>query len=515
MSAKELRRGEVLSRVKRGELKLTEAAELLEVSYRHAKRLKKRYRAGGAKALVHGNVGRASNRADQKRRQQVLELVRAELCGRGARALRADAGVGTSGSRPRPGSAARNTAALDARRGSVEPPSQAPTASHPAQRKAHFGELIQLDGSHHHWLEERGPKACLMNFVDDATGVALCRFSDQETTWAAADLLAAWVRQHGVPKALYCDWKNVYQRQPTSREALAAIKPETQFGRMCAKLGITIMAASSPQAKGRVERHHGTHQDRLIKKMRLRGIVEYEAANRYLDEEYLAEHNERFACEPAAAADFHQALPRGTELRVPRVFCCEYERVVSNDRVVRFENRCLQLKPKRNQGVGAGARVTVQQWRDESLQVRFDRARDRARRDRHADATAADEASTTAASGGRAQAGGGPPLAASCPTQKTFCEYIRGLWKCRVGWKAWKIFSRQRSPGSRSGGWFSTLPTAPWKSLRDSHSSTAPTTTISLLRTRNTRGHFYRATEGDISIGQWVKVGLTELGPVV
>ncbi len=151
---------------------------------------------------------------------------------------------------------------------------------------------------------------------------------------------------------------------------LAGIKPETQFGRMCAKLGITIMAASSPQAKGRVERHHGTHQDRLIKKMRLRGIVEYEAANRYLDEEYLAEHNERFACEPAAGADFHQALPRGTELR--GVFCCEYERVVSNDRVVRFENRCLQLKPKRNQGVGAGARVTVRQWRDESLQVRFE-----------------------------------------------------------------------------------------------------------------------------------------------
>ncbi len=83
MSAKELRRGEVLSRVKRGELKLTEAAELLEVSYRHAKRLKKRYRAGGAKALVHGNVGRASNRADQKRRQQVLELVRENYAGEG------------------------------------------------------------------------------------------------------------------------------------------------------------------------------------------------------------------------------------------------------------------------------------------------------------------------------------------------------------------------------------------------------------------------------------------------
>ncbi len=370
MSAKELKRGEVLSRVKRGELKLTEAAELLEVSYRHAKRLKKRYRAGGAKALVHGNVGRASNRADQKRRQQVLELVRENYAGEGherfgptlaSEHLAADHGLEVPRETLRRWMLA---AGLWSRRRKRQPHRTR------RQRKAHFGELIQLDGSHHHWLEERGPKACLMNFVDDATGVALCRFSDQETTWAAADLLAAWVRQHGVPKALYCDWKNVYQRQPTSREALAGIKPETQFGRMCAKLGITIMAASSPQAKGRVERHHGTHQDRLIKKMRLRGIVEYEAANRYLDEEYLAEHNERFACEPAAGAGFHQALPRGTELR--GVFCCEYERVVSNDRVVRFENRCLQLKPKRNQGVGAGARVTVQQWRDESLQVRFD-----------------------------------------------------------------------------------------------------------------------------------------------
>ena len=210
------------------------------------------------------------------------------------------------------------------------------------------------------WGDSSGEK------VLEAAGVQKARL----LLVAAADLLAAWVRQYGVPKALYCDWKNVYQRQPTSREALEGIKPETQFGRMCTKLGIGIIAASSPQAKGRVERHHGTHQDRLIKKMRLRGIVDYEAANRYLDEEYLAEHNERFCCEPAEGADFHQALPGGTDLR--GVFCLEYERVVSNDQVVRFENRCLQLKPKRNQGVGAGARVTVQQWRDQSLHVRFE-----------------------------------------------------------------------------------------------------------------------------------------------
>ena len=208
-----------------------------------------------------------------------------------------------------------------------------------------------------------------MNFVDDATGLALCRFSDEETTWAAADLLQAWVLEHGIPQALYCDWKNVYPRRPTSREAIAGIEPQTQFGRMCAKLGIRIIAASSPQAKGRVERHHGTHQDRLIKKMRLEGISDYEAANRYL-EPYLQDHNARFAREPAARADFHRPVPQDLDLK--GVFCLEDERVVSNDGVVRFENRFLQLQPMRNQNLGAGARVKVQQARDGQLRVLYE-----------------------------------------------------------------------------------------------------------------------------------------------
>ncbi len=218
--------GEVLSRVKRGELKLTEAAELLEVSYRHAKRLKKRYRAGGAKALVHDNVGRASNRADQKRRQQVLELVR-EYAGEGherfgptlaSEHLAADHGLEVPRETLRRWMLA---AGLWSRRRKRQPHRTR------RQRKAHFGELIQLDGSHHHWLEERGPKACLM-FVDDATGVR-CAVSRTRKRLGRGRR-AAWVRQHGVPKALYCDWKNVYQRQPTSREALAGIKPERSSG---------------------------------------------------------------------------------------------------------------------------------------------------------------------------------------------------------------------------------------------------------------------------------------------
>ena len=315
MSAKELRRSEVLSRVKRGELKLSEAAELLEISYRQVKRLKKRYGEGGTKALVHGNVGRTSNRADHERRQQVLELVREHYSGEpherfgptlASEHLAADHGLEVPRETLRRWMLA---AGLWSRRRKRKPHRTR------RQRKAHFGELIQLDGSHHNWLAGRGPQACLMNFVDDATGFALCRFSDEETTWAQPICSKPGCVNTAFRRRCTATGKNVYQRKPTSREALEGIEPETQFGRMCAQLGITILAAGSPQAKGRVERHHGTHQDRLIKKMRLRGIVDYEAANRYLDEEYLAEHNERFACQPAAGADFHQALPRGTELR--------------------------------------------------------------------------------------------------------------------------------------------------------------------------------------------------------
>ena len=374
MNDKELRRGEVLGRVKRGELKLSEAAQMLEISYRQTKRMWRRYAAGGTKALRHGNVGRVSNRAKPAEvRKRVLQLVREHYSGElherfgptlAAEHLWTDHDLKQSVRTLRRWMLA---AGLWSRRRKRKAHRKR------RQRKAHFGELIQVDGSHHQWLEGRGPKGCLMNFVDDATGVALGRFSGEETTWAAADLLEAWGRQYGVPKALYCDWKNVYKRKPTSREAIEGIEPETQFGRMCAKLGIRIIAASSPQAKGRVERHHGTHQDRMIKKMRLQGIADYEAANRYLGEQYLPEHNAKFACEPAAEADFHQRLSKRLELEW--VFCLEAERVVSNDLVVRFENRFLQLKAKRNQSLGAGARVTVQQGRDGELRVRFqDRA---------------------------------------------------------------------------------------------------------------------------------------------
>ncbi len=226
-----------------------------------------------------------------------------------------------------------------------------------------------MDGSFHEWLEKRGPEGCLMNLVDDATGTTLARLGDQETIWAAAGVLRRWIEEYGVPLALYTDWKNVYVREPTSKEILNGIAPKTHFGRMCDRLGIEIIAAGSPQAKGRVERNHGTHQDRLVKKMRRKNIRSYKAANQYLEGEYLAEHNERFARPAASAVDYHRKTP--SQKILDDVFRLETERVISNDGVVRYQNRLLQVKNQGRRTAPPHSKVVVCEWENGRLDVRY------------------------------------------------------------------------------------------------------------------------------------------------
>jgi hypothetical protein len=193
-----------------------------------------------------------------------------------------------------------------------------------------------------------------MTLVDDATGRTLARLGDEETIWAAADVLRRWIEAYGVPLALYTDWKNVYVRVPNAEEQATGAVPLTQFGRMCAALGIQIIAASSPQAKGRVERNHGTHQDRLVKKLRRLRIGDAAAANAFLETTYLPEHNRRFAQAPASAEDFHRRVPRRVTLDT--AFQLEATRVLSNDWVVRYDTRYFQVMRQSHQ---APARSTV------------------------------------------------------------------------------------------------------------------------------------------------------------
>jgi len=370
MSKRELGRVEVLARVRSKQLRVLDAGRLLRVSYRQAKRLWKRYREEGAAGLKHRSAGGSSNRAhDEKFRQQVLRRVREKY-------------GGAVGERFGPTLAAEHLASEDGLQVHAETlrrwmlteglwSRERKRRRHllRRERKEHFGEMVQMDGSFHAWLEERGPQGCLIDLVDDATSTTWARLGEQETIWAVVDALRAWIERYGVPQSVYVDWKNLYKRVATVKEQLRGEEPVTQFGRMCAKLGIEVIAASSPQAKGRVERQHGTHQDRLVKKLRRKEIASHEAANVYLETEYLVEHNRRFARAAAKAEDYHQRAPRAAEL--DRIFCLEKERTISNDGVVRYQNRWFQLAPQSRHSSSAQDRVLVCEGRHGNIAIEY------------------------------------------------------------------------------------------------------------------------------------------------
>jgi transposase len=370
MSERELRRAAVLAQVASGAWTLVQAAERMDLSYRQGKRVWKRYQAEGAAGLVHRSAGGISNRAKpQKLRAKVLRLI-GEKYG------------GEPSERFGPTLAAEHLASEDGiaigcgtlRRWMLEAglwSKERKTRAHRQRRarREQFGELIQLDGSFHAWLEGRGPRGCLMNLVDDATGTTLCRMGEQETIWAAVGVLTAWIVKYGVPRRLYTDWKNVYVREPNAQEVLHGTSALTQFGQMCERLGIGIIAANSPQAKGRVERNHGTHQDRLVKKLRRKKIATHAAANQYLETEYCAEHNRRFALEAKSPVDSHLPAPGAKQRR--EIFRLQTERVLGNDWVVRHHNHLYQVERQSHHHAPAKSTVTVCEWEDGSLEIRY------------------------------------------------------------------------------------------------------------------------------------------------
>ncbi len=370
MSKRELERVEVLARVRGKQLRVVDAGRLLRVSYRQAKRLWKRYREQGPAGLKHRSAGRPSPRArDERFRQRVLRRVREKY-------------GGAVGERFGPTLAAEHLESEDGLKVHAETLRRWMLAEglwsrerkrrrhrQRRERKEHFGEMVQMDGSFHAWLEERGPQGCLIDLVDDATSKTWAQLGEQETIWAVADALRQWIERYGVPLSVYVDWKNLYKRPATVKEQLRGEEPVTQFGRMCAKLGIEVIAASSPQAKGRVERQHGTHQDRLVKKLRRKQISSHEQVNVYLERDYLPEHNRRFARAAAQAEDYHRRAPRAAEL--DRIFRLESERTISNDGVVRYQNRWFQLGPQSRHGVPAQDRVLVCEGRYGSLAIEY------------------------------------------------------------------------------------------------------------------------------------------------
>lgn len=362
MSDSDIRRVEMMRLVAEGTRSLSSASVVLGVSYRQARRIYKRYRAEGAEGVIHRSVGKPSHRRlDGGMRQRAIDLYREQYPDFGptlaVEKLAERDGISVDHETLRRWLIAeglwevkRNRQRYRERR----------------ERRHCFGELIQFDGSHHAWFEERAAGCCLMNMVDDATGTTLSFLSEQETTEAAMRLLWRWIERYGIPEAVYCDAKNsfVLDREPTIGEELAGIEPRGPFELACHKLGIEVIVARSPQAKGRVERNHGVYQDRFVKELRLEKIAGIEEANRFLTETYLPLINRKFAKPPIDPQDAHVPL---LGQRLENIFCFEEERVVSEDYVLRFDNRFFQIKRCRRKLPWPGTRVIARRWLDNSI----------------------------------------------------------------------------------------------------------------------------------------------------
>lgn len=363
MSATERERLKIMAGVAAEEVTLIAASGLMGVCYRQSKRIWRRYQDEGDAGLGHRLRGRASaRRKPTELREQVLALCDEERYEGFGPTLMAEhllkAKLVVDHETLRRWRIAQGQHTVRQRK-----------AKHRQwrERKACFGEMVQLDGSHHDWFEGRGPKCVLMVMVDDATNRMSCRFFEAETTRASYDVLEGWIRKYGKPVSLYVDRDSIYRCEgaPSVAEQLAGKVPQTQFGRAMEELGIKLILANSPQAKGRVERMNGTLQDRLVKEMRLAGVKDIEGANRFLAGKYLRGFNRKFSHEARQPLDAHRRNTHGLQ----EVLSWETERVVQGDWTVACEGRRYQLDQRHEALSLVRRKVIVRTRRDGRVQL--------------------------------------------------------------------------------------------------------------------------------------------------
>jgi len=338
MSAKELRRVHVIRQVLDKQITQVKAGMVLGLTTRQIRRLVGRVEQEGDQGLVHRGRGQPSNRRiAEPVKTKVLRLYDQQYGDFGP-TLAAEKLAERHGLRVHP-----ETLRLWLRAAGIEH-FQRRKRPHRAwrERKAHVGELVQLDGSHHDWLEGRGPQGVLMAYIDDASSRVFARFYDYEGTIPAMDSFGRYVKRYGVPVAVYADKHTTYQSpaEPTVAEQLAGTEPQSQFGRALEELEVELIAAHSPQAKGRVERLFKTFQDRLSKELRLAGIATLAGANQFL-EAYLPRYNQRFAVAPAQPADLHRPRPPRPELE--RILCLKTSRRLRNDFTIAHQGQLYQI----------------------------------------------------------------------------------------------------------------------------------------------------------------------------
>ena len=233
------------------------------------------------------------------------------------------------------------------------------------ERRAHFGDLVQIDGSHHDWFEGRGPVCVFMGYIDDATNTVHGRFYDYEGTMPAMDSMKRYIKRYGIPKSVYLDKHTTYKSwaEPTIEEQLNDQKPMSSFEKSLAALAIEVIHANSPQAKGRVERLFKTLQDRLVREMRLLGIKSVDEANTFLTT-YLPKYNKRFKKPAASEADLHRPALHSREL--DRILCIKEDRTVKNDFTIAYNGTVYQIEQ-----VTRAKKVTVEERLDGTLHITY------------------------------------------------------------------------------------------------------------------------------------------------
>lgn len=367
MSQRDLKKLHVLHKVLDGEISQRVAGEMLRLSDRQIRRMVKRLRDEGDAGILHRLLGCPSNKAySTGQRNVVIELYQSKYAGFGptlaAEKLREVDRIDISDESLR----VWLIQACVWKKGRAR-------RKHRLwrRRKEHSGDMVQMDGSHHDWFEGRGPRCVLMGYIDDATSSVYARFYEYEGTLPAMDSFKRYIKKYGLPMSVYLDRHTTYKPQAgnKSEDVIDSAEPVSQFGRALKELGVELIHAHSPQAKGRVERLFRTLQDWLVKEMRLFGVSSIEEANLFLDK-YLPKCNEKLMVAPHSAIDMHRALTRGT--RLDDILCIKSEHVLRNDSTFAHNGRVFQVY---TQVKATKTKVQVMERVDGSMVVRHQNVR--------------------------------------------------------------------------------------------------------------------------------------------
>jgi len=337
VTQEELKKLHIIRKALDGRIKQIEAADILSLSDRQIRRLTTRVRQEGDSGIAHKSRGKESNRRlPEKVRKKIVKLYRQKYNGFGPTLLSEklfEEDIKISDETLR---------LWLIETGDIKKSRKRKRHRQWRERKAHFGEILQMDGSHHDWLEGRCPEIVLMGCIDDATNKIFGRFYEYEGTLPAMDCFKRYTGLYGLPVSVYLDRHTTYQSnaRPTIEDDLFGRKPMSQFERAMEELGVEVIHANSPQAKGRIERLFRTLQDRLVKEMRLKGIKTIGEANLFL-EGYLKRHNERFSIEAAEKEDLHRPLAKGFD--IDRVLCVKTRRALRNDFTVAHNKKLYQI----------------------------------------------------------------------------------------------------------------------------------------------------------------------------